>query len=81
MPVSRLNALHILYPNATTAPAPKSWASISAAKSKFSASRNSVDGALHREKDWTDSCVAVTDAEIEDIYPQVAVRTVVEIQP
>ena len=38
-------------------------------------------GSLHREKDWTDGCIAATDAEIEEIYPLVAVGTLVEIRP
>jgi murein L,D-transpeptidase YafK len=38
-------------------------------------------GSMHREKDWTDGCIAVTDAEIEEIYPLVAVGTAVEILP
>ena len=38
-------------------------------------------GSLHREHDWTDGCIAVTDAEIEEIYPLVAVGTAVEIRP
>ncbi len=38
-------------------------------------------GSMHREKDWTDGCIAVTNAEIEEIYPLVAVGTAVEIRP
>jgi murein L,D-transpeptidase YafK len=38
-------------------------------------------GSLHREHDWTDGCIAVTDAEIEEIYPLVALGTAVEIRP
>jgi len=37
-------------------------------------------GSMHREKDWTGGCIAVTDAEIEEIYPLVAVGTAVEIR-
>ncbi len=35
----------------------------------------------HRQMDWTDGCVAVTDAEIQEIDPLVAVGRTVEIQP
>jgi murein L,D-transpeptidase YafK len=38
-------------------------------------------GALHRQSDWTDGCVAVTNAEIEEIWKLVPVGTRVEIQP
>jgi murein L,D-transpeptidase YafK len=38
-------------------------------------------GALHRQTDWTDGCVAVTNAEIEEIWTMVPVGTRVEIRP
>ena len=38
-------------------------------------------GALHRNYDWTDGCIAVTNAEIEEIWKLVAVGTEVEIKP
>src|ERR1700740_2274168 len=38
-------------------------------------------GAKHRLTDWTDGCVAVTNEEIDEIYPQIAVGTMVEIRP
>ena len=38
-------------------------------------------GPLHRQTDWTDGCVAVTDAEIEEIWKLVPVGTKVEIHP
>jgi murein L,D-transpeptidase YafK len=38
-------------------------------------------GALHRQTDWTDGCVAVTNAEIEEIWTLVPVGTRVEIRP
>jgi murein L,D-transpeptidase YafK len=76
-------ALHVSYPNATDRTRahklgvepggdieihglPKSYARL---------------GALHRQTDWTDGCVAVTNAEIEEIYPMVPVGTTVEIHP
>jgi murein L,D-transpeptidase YafK len=36
---------------------------------------------LHRQRDWTDGCVAVTDREIEEIWRVVDVGTAVEIKP
>jgi murein L,D-transpeptidase YafK len=38
-------------------------------------------GAKHRLYDWTDGCIAVTNEEIDEIYPLVRVGTVVEIRP
>jgi murein L,D-transpeptidase YafK len=38
-------------------------------------------GALHTKYDWTDGCIAVTNAEIEEIWKLVPVGTVVEIRP
>jgi murein L,D-transpeptidase YafK len=38
-------------------------------------------GPLHRQTDWTDGCVAVTNAEIEEIWNLVPVGTKVEIRP
>ncbi|HLJ28416.1 MAG TPA: L,D-transpeptidase family protein [Candidatus Angelobacter sp.] len=38
-------------------------------------------GALHRQTDWTWGCIAVTDAEIEEIWSLVPVGTTVEIKP
>ncbi|HWR16644.1 MAG TPA: L,D-transpeptidase family protein [Terriglobales bacterium] len=38
-------------------------------------------GALHRQRDWTDGCIAVTNAEIEEIWKLVPVGTEVGILP
>jgi murein L,D-transpeptidase YafK len=38
-------------------------------------------GALHRQTDWTDGCIAVTNAEIEEIWKLVPLGTRVEIRP
>jgi murein L,D-transpeptidase YafK len=38
-------------------------------------------GAAHRQRDWTDGCVAVTNQEIDEIWPLVEVGTRVEIRP
>lgn len=38
-------------------------------------------GPLHRQVDWTDGCVAVTNAEIEEIWKLVPLGTRVEIRP
>ncbi len=38
-------------------------------------------GAAHRITDWTDGCVAVTDAEIDEIWNLVPDGTPIEIKP
>jgi len=37
-------------------------------------------GSLHRERDWTDGCIAVTNAEIREIWTRVPQGTPVEIR-
>jgi murein L,D-transpeptidase YafK len=38
-------------------------------------------GAAHRKVDWTDGCIAVTNEEIDEIWPLVEVGTPVELRP
>jgi murein L,D-transpeptidase YafK len=38
-------------------------------------------GAAHRLKDWTDGCIAVTDAEMDEIWAAVSDGTPIEIRP
>jgi murein L,D-transpeptidase YafK len=38
-------------------------------------------GATHRNMDWTDGCIAVTDAEMDEIWELVPDGTSIEIQP
>ncbi len=38
-------------------------------------------GALHRQKDWTAGCIALTDQEIEELYRVTPDNTIVEIKP
>jgi murein L,D-transpeptidase YafK len=38
-------------------------------------------GAAHRTIDWTTGCIAVTNPEIDEIWDEVALGTVVEIRP
>jgi len=38
-------------------------------------------GAMHQQTDWTDGCIAVTNEEIDEIWPLVAAGTPVEIRP
>lgn len=38
-------------------------------------------GSLQSKYDWTDGCIAVSNAEIEEIWKLVPVGTAVEIKP
>lgn len=38
-------------------------------------------GSLQRQVDWTDGCIAVTNEEIDEIWPLVPVGTPLEIRP
>src|SRR5271165_487083 len=38
-------------------------------------------GAAHRERDWTDGCIAVTNQEIDEIWKLVPDGTPIEIRP
>jgi murein L,D-transpeptidase YafK len=38
-------------------------------------------GAAHRARDWTDGCIAVTNAEIDEIWKAVRDGTPIEIRP
>ena len=38
-------------------------------------------GAAHRERDWTDGCIAVTNEEIDEIWRMVPDGTPIEIRP
>jgi murein L,D-transpeptidase YafK len=76
-------ALHINYPNATDRERarklgvrPGGDIAIHGLGAKFG-----WVGAAHRQVDWTDGCVAVTNSEMEEIWPLVDVGTVVEIRP
>jgi murein L,D-transpeptidase YafK len=76
-------ALHISYPNAADrekarklAVRPGGNIEIHGLDSKYA-----WVGSLQRQVDWTDGCIAVTNPEIEEIWPMVPVGTPVEIRP
>lgn len=76
-------ALHISYPNA--ADRARAWkAGVNPGGSILIhgiGEKYGWVGARHRETDWTEGCVAVTNEEIEEIWKLVAVGTPVEIRP
>lgn len=44
-------------------------------------SRYAMVGAAHRDFDWTEGCIAVTNDEIEEIWSAVPVGTPIDIKP
>jgi murein L,D-transpeptidase YafK len=83
-PQSRFHlALHVSYPNAADRARAKKLGIDPGGEIEIHGLEKKYAwlGSLHREPDWTDGCIAVTDAEIEEIYPLVAVGTAVEIRP
>ena len=76
-------ALHISYPNAVDRERarklgvnPGGAVEIHGLEDKYA-----WVGSAHRLTDWTDGCIAVTDQEIDEIWPLVPVGTPVEIRP
>jgi murein L,D-transpeptidase YafK len=76
-------ALHISYPNAadrekarTLGVKPGGDIEIHGLGSKYG-----WLGSLHLQSNWTDGCIAVTNSEIEEIWPQVPIGTPLEIRP
>ncbi len=83
-PASRFHlARHVSYPNAADRARAKKLRVDPGGEIEIHGLENKYAwlGSMHREKDRTDGCIAVTDAEIEEIYPLVAVGTAVEIRP
>jgi murein L,D-transpeptidase YafK len=76
-------ALHISYPSATDTETAHKLGSRPGGAIMIHglAASFAYLGALHRQTDWTDGCIAVTNAEIEEIWKLVPVGTRVEIRP
>jgi murein L,D-transpeptidase YafK len=76
-------ALHISYPNTADRArarklgvSPGGGVEIHGLESKYA-----WVGSLHRQVNWTAGCIAVTNPEIDEIWPLVPVGTPVEIRP
>lgn len=76
-------ALRISYPDARSREAAKRAGVSPGSDIMIHGIRNGFGwlGALHRERDWTDGCIAVTNAEIREIWSRVPDGTPVEIRP
>lgn len=76
-------ALHISYPNTADRErahklgvSPGGGVEIHGLESKYA-----WVGSLHRQLNWTAGCIAVTNSEIDEIWPLVPIGTPVEIRP
>lgn len=76
-------ALRISYPDAQAREAAKQLGVSPGSDIMIHGIRNGLGwlGSLHRERDWTDGCIAVTNAEIREIWSRVPEGTRVEIRP
>jgi murein L,D-transpeptidase YafK len=75
-------ALHVSYPSAADTAAARSRGVSPGSLIMVHGVRNGLGfvGRLHRLFDWTDGCIAVTDAEIDEIWRSVADGTPIEIR-
>jgi murein L,D-transpeptidase YafK len=76
-------ALHVSYPNVQVEQFAASRGRSPGGAIMIHGIRNGLGflGPLHRLHDWTDGCVAVTDAEIEELWRAVPDGTPIEIRP
>ena len=76
-------ALHVSYPSAADTLAARNRGVSPGGLIMLHGVRNGLGfvGRLHRIFDWTDGCIAVTDAEIDEIWRSVTDGTSIEIQP
>lgn len=76
-------ALHISYPNARDQERARKLGVKPGGNIEIHGldSRYAWVGSLQRQVDWTDGCIAVTNSEIEEIWPLVRAGTPIEIRP
>jgi murein L,D-transpeptidase YafK len=76
-------ALHISYPNAVDREKAQKLGARPGGNIEIHGldSKYAWVGSLQRQVDWTDGCIAVTNPEIDEIWPMVPVGTPVEIRP
>jgi murein L,D-transpeptidase YafK len=76
-------ALRISYPNATDRTSAQRRGGAPGGDIMIHGLPNGLGwlGRLHLWLDWTDGCVAVTDRQMDEIWPLVAMGTPVEIRP
>jgi len=83
-PQSRFHlALHISYPSATDKARARQKGALPGGNIMIHGleKRFAYLGPLHRQADWTDGCIAVTNSEIEEIWQLAPLGARVEIRP
>ncbi len=76
-------ALHLSYPNAADREHAREFGASPGGDVEIHGlgARFGFVGGAHRLHNWTDDCIAVTNEEIDEIWPLVEVGTPVEIKP
>lgn len=76
-------SLHVSYPSAADAARARAAGHSPGGEIMIHGTRNGLGwlGRLHREADWTDGCIAVTDAEMDELYALVPDGTPIDIRP
>ena len=74
-------ALHISYPSVADRERARKLGARPGGAIMIHGLPNGYDDARYRQTDWTDGCIAVTNAEIEEIWKLAPVGTRVEIRP
>ena len=76
-------SLHISYPNSADVAGARAAGVSPGGQIMIHGMRNGLGwlGKLHRYVNWTDGCIAVTNAEMDEIWAAVADGTPIEIRP
>jgi murein L,D-transpeptidase YafK len=76
-------SLHVSYPSAADAARALAAGHSPGGEVMIHGMRNGVGwlGRMHLAADWTDGCIAVTDAEMDELYAAVPDGTPIEIRP
>jgi len=76
-------AIHILYPNAADKAQARKRGVSPGGQIMIHGQKNGYGwlGSIIQKTDWTEGCIAVTDAEMEDIWLRVDAGTPIEINP
>lgn len=75
--------LGISYPNQTDIRNAKNKGKIPGGDIKIHGLKNGHGfiGKFHRWRDWTDGCIGLTDAEVDELYDHTPIGTPIEIKP
>lgn len=76
-------SLHVSYPSASDAARARAAGHSPGGDIMIHGTRNGLGwlGRMHRAVDWTDGCIAVSDAEMDELYRVVPDGTPIDIRP